>query len=154
MDGRRSSAARAEGLGPRISRFDQFLRDFLLDDDEALRRPHRVLDSAVLVTRPHHEVRRLASDLLVLLQRDLDMVCTASIVAFTNELEIARHLLDVSAIEAERSLLDALVHITEERFVCGQPGGVQERDVTTARASSYDFPSTTLKPRPVFSTMA
>ena len=99
-------------------------------------------------------MRGVASDLLVFLQRDLDMVGTPSIVAFTNELEIARHLLDVDAIEAERSLLDTLVHVTEERFVCGQPGGVQERDVTTALASSYDLPSTTLKPRPVFSTRA
>jgi len=98
-------------------------------------------------------MRRLASDLLVFLQRDLDMVCTASIGAFTKELEITRRLLHVMGVEAERSLLDALVHVTEERFVCGQPGGVQERDVTTALAS-YDFSSTTLKPRPVFSTMA
>ena len=123
---RRRSAARTGGLCPRISRFEQFLRDFLLDDNEALRRPHRVFDSTVLVTRPHNEMRRLASDLLVFLQRDLDMVCTASIVAFTKELEIPRRLLDVSAVEAERSLLDALVHLTEERFVCGEPGGVQD----------------------------
>jgi hypothetical protein len=131
----RRPTARAETLGPRISRFQQFLRDFLLDDNEALRRPHPVFDSAVLMTRAHYEVRRLASYLLVFLQSDLNLLGTASVGALTKEVEIPRHLLHRGA-ESERSLFDALVHVTEERFVCGEPGGVQELDVTTAGASS------------------
>jgi hypothetical protein len=59
-------------------------------------------------------MRGVAAYLLVLLRRDLNTVCTASIVALAKKLEISRCLLDVRGVEAERSLLEALVHVTEK----------------------------------------
>src|SRR3954447_15451138 len=99
--------ARVEALGDRrdhaVDLLDHRVPALLLDD---------LLDRPLDVTRPDEEARRMLTHVLVLLERDLDVLRTGRVAALADELSDLRF-------EPAGGLSDLFVDVAEERFGMG-----------------------------------